>query len=72
MVHEKISCYQFRCPKEEFAETYASYHAAPAMGKKKGEMTPKGLLDWFIAEGYGDVVPESGTSEVQEEKTTKS
>lgn len=42
------------------------------MGKKKGEMTPKGLLDWFIAEGYGDVVPESGTSEVQEEKTTKS
>ncbi|MGN1071785.1 MAG: hypothetical protein ACI4VB_03555 [Bradymonadia bacterium] len=70
--NDKISCYQFRCPKEEFAETYASYHAAPAMGKKKGEMTPKGLLDWFIAEGYGDVVPESGTSEVQEEKNTKS
>ena len=70
--NDKISCYQFRCPKEEFAETYASYHAAPAMGKKKGEMTPKGLLDWFVGEGYGEVIPESGSSEVEEEKSTKS
>lgn len=66
--NDKISCYQFRCPKEEFAETYASYHAAPAMGKKKGEMTPKGLLDWFIAQGLGENIPETGTSEIKEDK----
>lgn len=57
--YDKISCYQFRCPKEEFAETYASYHVAPAMGKKKGDMTPKGLLNWFISQGLGDVVPDN-------------
>ncbi len=66
---DKISCYQFRCPKEEFAETYASYHAAPAMGKKKGEMTPKPLLEWFLREGYGDVIPAGGASGMKEDKS---
>lgn len=69
--NDKISCYQFRCPKEEFAETYASYHAAPAMGKKKGEMTPKGLLNWFISEGYGSEIPENGAAPANEEKSGK-
>ena len=69
--NDKISCYQFRCPKEEFAETYASYHAAPAMGKKKGEMTPTGLLNWFIGQGYGDVVPDGGASGVSEDNVQK-
>jgi len=66
--NDKISCYQFRCPKEEFAETYASYHAAPAMGKKKGEMTPEGLLKWFKEEGLADAeTPDSGSSGASEE-----
>ncbi len=65
---DKISCYQFRCPREEFAETYASYHAAPAFGKKKGEMTPKPLLEWFLREGYGDIVPAGGASGMKEDK----
>ncbi len=69
--NDKISCYQFRCPKEEFAETYASYHAAPAMGKKKGEMTPSGLLNWFVAQGYGDAVPAGGASGVSEDSAQK-
>ena len=55
--NNKISCYQFRCPAEEFAETYASYHAAPAMGKRKGEMTPQPLLNWFLGAQYGDIIP---------------
>ncbi len=59
--NDKISCYQFRCPEEEFAETYASYHAAPAMGKKKGEMTPKPLLNWFLGAHYDNIIP-SGQS----------
>ena len=69
--NDKISCYQFRNPKEEFAETYASYHAAPTMGKKKGENTPKGLLDWFISEGLGDAIPEGGNAGVEESSERK-
>ncbi len=53
----KISSYQYRDPGEEFAETYASYHAAPACGKKKGEMTPKPLLQWFLKEGLDKADP---------------
>lgn len=67
MWSDKISCYQYRCPKEEFAELYASYHTAPLMGKKKGENTPSKLLSWFVSEGLGEVIPESGSSAVQEE-----
>ncbi len=62
--NNKISCYQFRCPKEEFAETYASYHAAPVFGKKKGEMTPQPLLNWFLGTQYGNIIP-SGQSPAQ-------
>lgn len=47
----KISRYQYRDPSEEFAELYASYHAAPSCGKKKGEMTPQPLLQWFLKKG---------------------
>ena len=67
----KISCYQFRDPKEVFAETYASYHTAPTMGKKKGENTPDYLLAWFKQEGLADVEPESvsGSSEMKEDKS---
>lgn len=68
----KISCYQYRCPKEEFAETYASYHVAPtatnSKGKayKKGERTPEGLRTWFEKEGLHLMDPDnvSGTSEM--------
>ena len=59
--NNKISCYQFRCPDEEFAETYASYHAAPAMGKRKGDMTPQPLLNWFLGAQYDNIIP-SGQS----------
>ena len=70
----KISCYQYRCPKEEFAETYASYHTAPTAephevegknGKKemvpykKGEKTPEGLRTWFEKEGLHRMEPEN-------------
>lgn len=70
----KISCYQYRCPKEEFAETYASYHTAPTAepheitnedGKKemvpykKGEKTPEGLRTWFEKEGLHRMEPDN-------------
>ncbi|MBO5753041.1 MAG: hypothetical protein J6S69_05015 [Proteobacteria bacterium] len=64
--NDKISCYQFRCPKEEFAETYASYHAAPTIGKQKGENTPAGLLAWFVKEGLGEAIPESAGQKEEE------
>ena len=65
---DKISDYQYRDPFEEFAETYASYHAAPAFGKKKGEMTPKHLLQWFLKAGLdkADPVKEKGGSAPKE------
>ena len=56
--NDKISQYQYRDPIEEFAETYASFHAAPACGKKKGEMTPKPLLQWFLKEGLDKSNPQ--------------
>ncbi|MBQ9394538.1 MAG: hypothetical protein IJU23_03345 [Proteobacteria bacterium] len=55
---DKISDYQYREPAEEFAETYASYHAAPSLGKKKGEMTPKPLLEWFLKTGLDKADPQ--------------
>lgn len=68
----KISAYQYRDPTEEFAETYASYHAAPACGKKKGEMTPSHLLQWFLKEGLDKADPKSvkdgGVSKKDEDK----
>ena len=67
--NDKISCYQFRCPKEEFAETYASYHAAPTIGKQKGECTPAGLLAWFVKEGLGEAIPESAGEKQEEAKS---
>ena len=69
--HDKISAYQYRNPKEEFAETYASYHAAPTIGKKKGENTPADLLAWFLGEGLGDKEAEEGTSNEKEVKENK-
>ena len=57
MWSDKISAYQYRDPGEEFAETYASYHAAPSVGKKKGELTPKPLLEWFLKEGLDKASP---------------
>ena len=60
--NDKISTYQYRNPKEEFAELYASYHAAPAVGKKKGENTPADLLAWFIGQGLGDKEAELGNA----------
>ena len=65
---DKISQYQYRDPIEEFAETYASFHAAPSLGKKKGEMTPKPLLQWFLKEGLDKAAPNkvSGTSNVKD------
>ena len=66
---DKISQYQYRDPIEEFAETYASFHAAPALGKKKGEMTPQPLLQWFLKEGLDRKAPSkvSGSSGVKED-----
>ena len=75
----KISAYQYRCPKEEFAETYASYHAAPTATRevngqqvpyKKGDKTPEGLKTWFEKEGLHQMTPDKveGTSEIKNEK----
>ena len=75
----KISAYQYRCPKEEFAETYASYHASPTATRevngqqvpyKKGDKTPEGLKTWFEKEGLHQMTPDKveGTSEIQNEK----
>ena len=76
----KISAYQYRCPKEEFAETYASYHMAPTAGThvvngqqvpyKKGDKTPEGLKKWFEEVGLHQAVPSkvSGSSSIQEQR----
>lgn len=66
---DKISQYQYRDPIEEFAETYASFHAAPSLGKKKGEMTPQPLLNWFLKEGLDKAAPNkvSGSSNVKDD-----
>ena len=71
----KISCYQYRCPEEEFAETYASYHVAPTatnsegQAYKKGEKTPEGLRTWLEKEGLHKMEPEnvSGSSPKSQE-----
>ena len=70
----KISCYQYRDPREEFAETYASYHTAPLaeprevvnpdgtkvmVPYKKGEKTPEPLRKWFENEGLHRMEPDS-------------
>ena len=66
---DKISQYQYRDPIEEFAETYASFHAAPSLGKKKGEMTPQPLLNWVLKEGLDKAAPNkvSGSSNVKDD-----
>ena len=75
----KISAYQYRCPKEEFAETYASYHVAPTAthvvdGKevayKKGEKTPSGLKTWFEEKKLHLMDPSKveGSSPIKDEK----
>lgn len=43
----KISKYQFRDPKEDFAETYATFFVANPIGSK----TPAAHKQWFIAQG---------------------
>ncbi|MBO4351349.1 MAG: hypothetical protein J6A01_10435 [Proteobacteria bacterium] len=52
----KISCYQFRCPEEDFAETYACYHVSKMQrqlheGEADAGTKYKGILpevqDWF-------------------------
>ena len=69
----KISSYQYRDPREEFAETYSSYHTAPLAAPhevvnpdgskqmvpyKKGERTPEGLRIWFEKEGLHRMEPD--------------
>ena len=44
---QKISTYQFQNPREEFAETYASYHVS----NPKGAATPRKLKTWFESAG---------------------
>ncbi len=63
----KISKYQFRDPKEEFAETYASYHVA----SPKGSKTPAKLKAWFESKGLdkADDIAGNQTADHKEDKS---